>query len=75
MSQAVRKVPRVGEPRAGTKDFEQMPVENQESGLATKGSGEGFQLGVSGPICILESSLWLLVVSGALGSQREPPRQ
>ena len=61
-------VPMVGEPAVTLKDLSGYQLGNQESGFPSKGSEErleGFEPGVSGPVCILESSLWLVVVSGS----------
>ena len=61
-------MPMVGEPAVTLKDLSGYQLGNQESGFPSKGSEErleGFEPGVSGPVCILESSLWLVVVSGS----------
>lgn len=61
--------------RLTLRDLSRCQMGDEESGLSSKGSEEtleGVQLRVSGPVCSLESSLWLVVVSGALGKPGAP---
>lgn len=62
----------VGEPGVPLKGLSGYQLGNQESGFPSKGSEErleGFQPGVSGPVCILESSLWSVPFERKWGSQ------